>query len=244
MKNLKLLLVEDDKMLCTIFEMFILEMGHELIGIYQTAENAIEKCEETLPDIAILDIHIGGSINGIEAAKIIQEKYHIPIIFLSGDTENETLSEADKIFCKVFLAKPIYKSTLNIAMSIAQLNNCFAEIPQNNLIELDLLIQDLNEPALILSANKIIKVNQKATELLKFSHENEIVNREIFDFICSESIPRFKEVYSKLSNHRLLLEYFKIKLINSENETISRGITFSFIQNIKNDFTILNIDKS
>jgi len=244
MKNLKLLLVEDDKMLCAIFEMFILEMGHELIGIYQNAETAIEKCEETLPDIAILDIHIGGSIDGIEAAKIIQKKYQIPIIFLSGDIEEETLDEADKIFCKVFLAKPIYRSTLNIAISIALLNNCFLEAIQNNLEELDALIQNLNEPALILNGNKVVKVNQKAIDFLKFSNPNEIIDRDIYQFISSESTSKFKEVYAKLSQHRLLLEYFKIKLVNSESEEIKRGITFSFIQNIKQDFAIVNIDKS
>ena len=43
----KILVVEDDKMLCTIFEMFLKEIGHEIVGIKSSGAEAISFCEKT-----------------------------------------------------------------------------------------------------------------------------------------------------------------------------------------------------
>lgn len=244
MNKTKIILVEDDKMLCTIFEMFISEMGHDLIGIYQDAETAIENCRETKPDIAILDIHIGGELNGIEAAKIIQQDYKIPIIFLSGDAEEDILSKANEIKCKVFIEKPAYKSTLNIGIKFALLNNCFSAInTENSYKELNKLINNLTEPALIIQKTKIIQINENALNLLKFSSQNELIGKDINDIIAETSKEQFQKTYSRLSKHRLLLDYFKVSIKNNENECLELGATLSFIQNVSDDIAILNIDK-
>ena len=65
----KILIVEDDKMLCTIFEMFLTDLGYELTGISQTGLDAISKCDADKPDVVLMDIHLKGNINGIETAK-------------------------------------------------------------------------------------------------------------------------------------------------------------------------------
>ncbi len=244
MNKIKILLVEDDKMLCTIFEMFITEMGHELIGIYQNAEAALEKCKQTKPDIAILDIHIGGDLNGIEAAKIIQNEYNIPIIFLSGDADDEILSKANEIKCKVFIEKPVYKSTLNIGFKFVFLNDCFSEIDtEKSFKTLYSLVKNLNEPALILRKTEIIKINDKALDLFQFNSKDNIIGKDIFELIADESKDNFKEIYSKLFKHRLLLEHFKVSIKNSENEYLKLGATLSFLQNSSDDISVLNIDK-
>ena len=119
MSTKKILIVEDDKMLCTIFEMFISELGHEMLGIAQTGEEAIDLCKNNLPDVILMDIHLQGKIDGIQSARVIQEKFNIPVIFISSDIEEETVHKAIFHNTYGFLVKPVYKTTLSTAIEFA-----------------------------------------------------------------------------------------------------------------------------
>jgi len=115
----RILIVEDDKMLCTIFEMFIVQLEYELVGISQTGKEALEICEVNRPDVILMDIHLAGQLNGIETAKIISERFDIPVIFVTSDIEEETIHSATYNNTYGFLMKPIYKSSLGVTIEFA-----------------------------------------------------------------------------------------------------------------------------
>ena len=115
----KILIVEDDKMICTIFEMFLKELGYELTGISQTGTSAIEMCEENEPDVVLMDIHLKGNTNGIDAAKSIYDKFNIPVVYVTSDIEQETIQKAIYKNTYGFLMKPIYQSSLRVAIEFA-----------------------------------------------------------------------------------------------------------------------------
>ncbi len=119
MQPKKIIIVEDDKMLSTVFRMFLNQIGHELIGFYTSAEEAIKKIEEDKPDIVLMDILLPDQMNGIIAADIIKEKYNIPTIYISSSTDTETLKNALKTNPYGYLIKPIDKYSLQIAIEIA-----------------------------------------------------------------------------------------------------------------------------
>jgi response regulator of citrate/malate metabolism len=108
----KILIVEDDNMLCTVFEMFITGLGYELIGITQTGKDAIDLIQLQKPDVVLMDIHLDGNMDGIEASKIIYEKFNLPVIYISSDVEDETVKRSIQPNTYGFLVKPIYKSIL------------------------------------------------------------------------------------------------------------------------------------
>ena len=117
--NKKILIVEDDKMLCAIFEMFIMQLNYELIGISHTGKEAIEICKVNKPDVILMDIHLEGDLNGIETSKQIQELYDIPVIFVTSDIEESTIRSAIYKSTYGFLMKPIYKSSLGVTVEFA-----------------------------------------------------------------------------------------------------------------------------
>lgn len=108
-KRLKILVVEDDKMLSFTFEMFIEQFEYEFIGAFASGKEAINKCNEEKPDVVIMDIHISGEMNGIETAKVIEQEFDVPIIYLSSDIEHETFLQTIQKNTYGFLVKPITK---------------------------------------------------------------------------------------------------------------------------------------
>ena len=60
--------------------------------------------------MALVDIRLTGPLDGVELACILNDKYALPIIFLSGFFDTETLSRADAAHPIEFLAKPFRPS--------------------------------------------------------------------------------------------------------------------------------------
>ena len=125
MAKKKILIVEDDKMLCAIFEMFIKELDYDLIGISQSGNDATKLIAINKPDVILMDIYIEGNITGIETAKLIYERYDIPVIFVTSDIKEETIKEAIHKNTYGFLMKPVYKSTLGVAIEFAYAKHLF-----------------------------------------------------------------------------------------------------------------------
>jgi response regulator of citrate/malate metabolism len=119
MDGIKVLIVEDDRMLSAIFQMFIRELGHELIGIVSEGDAAIDLCSRQLPDIILMDIHLKGDKDGIMTARELGLKYQIPIIYITGDYDEHTVPNSLLHNTYGFLVKPLYKSTLGVAIQFA-----------------------------------------------------------------------------------------------------------------------------
>jgi len=125
MAKKKILIVEDDKMLCTIFEMFIKELDYELIGISQTGKEAIKLIGINKPDVILMDIYLEGDIDGIETAKQINKNHDIPVIYVTSDVKEEKINEAIQKNTFGFIMKPVYKSTLKVAIEFAYAKHAF-----------------------------------------------------------------------------------------------------------------------
>ena len=119
MDKKKILIVEDDKMLSQVFEMFLNDLGYDVIGFYPDGNSAIAKCEEIRPDVILMDIHISGEKNGFDTAKIIHEKFDIPVLYLSSDNEAETIKSTIYTNIYGYLLKPTNKKTLNTSIEFA-----------------------------------------------------------------------------------------------------------------------------
>lgn len=119
MHGKKALIVEDDTMLCTIFDMFVKEIGMEITSTVNTGEKAIKSCKKNLPDIILMDIHLEGDMDGIETSRYICENFFIPVIYISGDTNIDTVKEATLKNTYGFLTKPITREKLEITIKFA-----------------------------------------------------------------------------------------------------------------------------
>jgi CheY-like chemotaxis protein len=101
-----ILIVEDEGVLAMKTEIDLLDMGHVVMGIADSAEEAFELTDKFNPDIILMDIALHGEINGIDAAVRICETHDCKIIYMTAHTDAITIEKAQSTKHVGFLHKP------------------------------------------------------------------------------------------------------------------------------------------
>jgi PAS domain S-box-containing protein len=149
--------------------MYLKDIGHQVVGSFADASVAISRTEDLLPDIALIDIHLPGSIDGIEAADILQKQFGIPVVFISSYTDESTVQKAISTHSYGYLVKPIDKTALKITIDLVYEKNAFEK---THLIHQH-LIENLEMAIIGLSLTlKITFWNNGATQL--FGVDNQL----------------------------------------------------------------------
>lgn len=115
----KILMIEDDMIIAADISMQLTKLGYDVIGISTRAEDALKILESNRPDIVLMDIVLTGKMNGIEAAKIILEKFQVPVIFLTSNADDVSFQQALTAKPYAFIAKPFQKSHLERTIRLA-----------------------------------------------------------------------------------------------------------------------------
>jgi DNA-binding NarL/FixJ family response regulator len=113
---MRILLVDDDQLIRFVHQMFIERSGHEVVGVAEEEAQAVELALELKPDVIVMDIRLENGSNGIHAMKTIQETLKIPAIYISGNSDNKTLEEAEQTLMKAFLVKPVTQDEIAKAL--------------------------------------------------------------------------------------------------------------------------------
>ncbi len=116
MKPLSILLIEDEGLIAINTQIIIETMGHSVQNIAATGKEALAFAEKERPDIALVDIKLKGAMNGIETATQLKERLGVPIMYITGNTDQKTLEEAMKIKPLAILQKPYDESDLENAI--------------------------------------------------------------------------------------------------------------------------------
>ena len=108
----KILIVEDQLILATLYERYLAMAGFEVAGFATSCDETLEIIERDVPDVILMDIQINGDKDGIETVKIIKSKWTIPYIFITGNSDDATKSKAMETNPNGFMSKPVGKDDL------------------------------------------------------------------------------------------------------------------------------------
>ncbi|MGQ1890912.1 response regulator [Thermophagus sp. OGC60D27] len=185
----KVLIVEDDRFISAIFSLFLKDLGFEIIGRCKTGEEALEMAKENSPNIVLMDIHLEGEVDGIEAAETIQREYEIPVIFVSSDTSTEVIERAVISNSYGYLVKPITKKELAITMELAYYKHK-ADLDQKRR-EQSFRDYISKAPIAIAIVQKgIIRyLNNLALDLFKTHYMEDMVGSDFIHFVDEKFVP-------------------------------------------------------
>jgi DNA-binding NtrC family response regulator len=119
-RKLKVLIIEDEQDLLTLFRDYLSAQGHEVVSCYLNANNILTDFEKNKPDICLIDYALPGDKNGIDAAIEIVSKYpSMPILFITGhESKREDLLKHPMLQDKnvEILVKPVKLLELECAV--------------------------------------------------------------------------------------------------------------------------------
>ena len=114
-----ILIVEDDVSVSGLLEMLLKENGYNVVGIADSPEKAMLLAGKHRPTVVLMDIKLGGALDGIDVAEEILKKYDIAVIFLSGYDDNEVIERAKKVRPLAFLLKPFNEKQIVVELEVA-----------------------------------------------------------------------------------------------------------------------------
>ena len=103
----KIVIVEDDYIIQELHRHYVENIGHEVVASFTNGEEAIEYFSSNTADLILMDIRLENSLDGIETMKKIQDIRPIPVVYISGNTEETNLKRAINTNMKGFLSKPL-----------------------------------------------------------------------------------------------------------------------------------------
>lgn len=114
-----LMLVEDERIVAFDLKRQLSTFGYHVGAVVASGEQAIDRVGEEKPDLVLMDIHLEGRLDGIEAAKVIRDKHHIPVVFLTAYAEENTLNRALDSRPFGYLVKPCEARELHATIQMA-----------------------------------------------------------------------------------------------------------------------------
>ena len=122
MADVKILLVEDESIECMEIKRTLEFFGYEIPCVASSAEEAVAKALEIMPDLILMDIFLKGDKDGIDAASKIKT-LNIPLIYLTAHSEASTVERAKLTEPYGYIIKPYDINELRYAIDFAIYKN-------------------------------------------------------------------------------------------------------------------------
>jgi len=115
----QILLVEDEGIVAQDLQESMLRLGYSVAGIASEGTQAVAMARQLQPDLIVMDVGLRGEVDGIQAARLIQQSSHIPVIYLTGHGDTATLQRAVSTGPLGYIVKPFQEVELRCAIEVA-----------------------------------------------------------------------------------------------------------------------------
>jgi AmiR/NasT family two-component response regulator len=126
MKNLRILIADDESIIRLDLKEMLEENGHTVVGEASDGVIAVELVRKLQPDLVVLDVKMP-NLDGLAAARAINadpKKPRVPIVMVTAYSQPELVNEAVALGVFAYLVKPIKEGdlmpTIAVAMSRAE----------------------------------------------------------------------------------------------------------------------------
>ena len=121
-RPIRILIVEDNVIIADDMQSMLEEIGYEIVDNVIVYEQAEEVLKTQQVDLVLIDIILASDKTGIDLGKHIREKYDIPFIFVTSNSDRATVESAKTVKPNGYLVKPFEQQDLYTSIEIALAN--------------------------------------------------------------------------------------------------------------------------
>lgn len=217
LRMIQILIVEDEYIIALNLQENLESLGYTVIDIVDSAEAAIEKASKLRPNLILMDIRLGGEMDGIQAAEQIWHNLQIPIIYLTGNSDKNTVDRATLTYPFGYILKPVRERELYVAIQTA-LNRYEREQ------FLDTVLRAMGDGVIVVNLQLRIKyLNPVAEALTQWQLEeakDQMLN-EVFQLIDEQTqLPVENSIISALQQETIFYQGDRILLVAKDGTKI------------------------
>src|ERR1700742_5221586 len=113
----KVLIIEDEPIIALDLENLVSELGHKVVAVAATKDDAVAKARAERPGLVLADINLGEGGSGIDAVSEILSSFDIPVIFITAYPEK--LLTGERPDPTYLIAKPFLPETVQATVGQA-----------------------------------------------------------------------------------------------------------------------------
>ncbi|MGQ9847547.1 MAG: PAS domain S-box protein, partial [Bacteroidales bacterium] len=201
----KVIVVEDDKLLQTVYALFIKDLGHELLGAFTSVDDALMFCAKNKTDVVLLDTNLLDGTDGIIASNRFYVEFNVPVIYISSYTDNTTFLKAINYSAYGYLVKPINKVSLGITIDLVCWRHEYEQQKKIN----EQLLEYIQHAVFTISLSGKVLYTNKAFENI-FKTENP-VGKNFYDILNLSSDDFYIKIIEEVLKNRYYVHVFKIE---------------------------------
>jgi len=113
----EVLIIEDEPVIASDIEALVRELGHQVIDVAATHNEAVDSVARKRPGLVLADIQLADGSSGIDAVKDILAKFDVPVIFITAFPERLLTGERPEP--TFLITKPFQPETVKAAIGQA-----------------------------------------------------------------------------------------------------------------------------
>jgi DNA-directed RNA polymerase specialized sigma24 family protein len=111
------LIIEDEPVIAADIEALVRELGHSVVDVAATHNEAVDAVANKKPGLVLADIQLADGSSGIDAVKDILQHYDVPVIFITAFPERLLTGERPEP--TFLITKPFQPETVKAAIGQA-----------------------------------------------------------------------------------------------------------------------------
>ncbi len=116
---LNILIVEDDPIMAMMLQELIEHEGHIVCGVASDSRSSWGVINTFRPDVVFMDLLLDNNESGLDLTKDITRKLGLPVIVISGSSEDDVLEGVVESGALSFIQKPVHIMALRINLHLA-----------------------------------------------------------------------------------------------------------------------------
>lgn len=113
----EVLIIEDEPIIAMDIETIVRDLGHDVIGVAVTRDEAVQQAMARRPSLVLADIQLADDSSGIDAVRDILKEFKVPVIFITAFPERLLTGERPEP--TFLITKPFQRATVKAQIAQA-----------------------------------------------------------------------------------------------------------------------------
>ncbi|MEO5361463.1 MAG: diguanylate cyclase [Nitrospirota bacterium] len=235
----RVMVVEDEGIIAMDIRRTLADFGYIVTSVSATAEEAVKRSQTDKADVVLMDVVLGGPMDGIEAAEIIRSTSGTPVIFLTSYSDEYILERAKITEPFGYLLKPFRDRELYVTIEMALYKDKMQRQLRQSHDWFSTTLMSIGDGVITTDAEGRVTFINKAAARLAGLKEEEVIGFPIGQLItlkdesAQEAANDFEDVLIPIIGAKTPISLTNHLLITNTGKAIAVSMTTATIQDEK-----------